>query len=156
MTDPEGEGIPSVADDTSTAYDDDRYRADDDTARGIPLDEPVAVDEYGNTAEEALRDEPLGARLLREEPDISPDDPETPWDEGIADEALTEEAARQAAIDADVLATPADWRPPERVGRLIDPDLGGPDDREPQALATDTGETHGLTAEEDAINEIPE
>jgi len=72
--DPDAEGLPSVADDTSTAYDEPEGRMRDDTAPALPSDEPLGVDRYGVTAEEARRGEPLKARLLREEPELDAED----------------------------------------------------------------------------------
>lgn len=72
---PESEGIPDHADDTSTAY----RRADrpdfDDSPPALPSDRPLGVDEYGVTAAEQRRGEPLDNHLAREEPDALPDDP---------------------------------------------------------------------------------
>jgi hypothetical protein len=44
---------------------------------------------------------------------------------------------------------------PGGVGRLVDPDLGGVEDTEAQAVATDTGEMSGLSAEEAAMHVEP-
>jgi hypothetical protein len=68
--DPDAEGLPSVADDTSTAYDEPESRMRDDTAPALPGDEPLGVDSYGVTAQEEQHGEPLKARLLREEPEL--------------------------------------------------------------------------------------
>ena len=43
----------------------------------VPGDAPVAADEYGTTAEEQHRGEPLDTRLAREEPDVLPAGDET-------------------------------------------------------------------------------
>ncbi|GIH08620.1 hypothetical protein Rhe02_66870 [Rhizocola hellebori] len=68
--DPDAEGLPSVADDTSTAFDEPEGRMRDDTAPALPSDEPLGLDHYGVTAAEAAHREPLKARLLREEPEV--------------------------------------------------------------------------------------
>jgi hypothetical protein len=89
--DPEAEGIPSVADDTSTAYDEPEPRMRPDEQPSLPVDKP---------------------------------------DHGVKHR-------------------------PGGVGRLVDPDLGGPQDTEPQAIASDTGELSGLSAEEAAMHLEP-
>jgi hypothetical protein len=86
--DPEAEGIPSVADDQSTAY-----------------DEP--------------------------EPSMRPDG-QPPLPAGRPDHGTKSQ--------------------PGGVGRLVAPDLGGPSDTEEQAVASDTGEMSGLSAEEAAMH----
>lgn len=67
---PEAEGIPDYADDTSTAYD----RADrpdlDDSPPALPADRPLGVDEHGVTAAEQRQGESLAEHLAREEPDV--------------------------------------------------------------------------------------
>ncbi len=79
VSDPEIDGIPNYADDDSTAYDDvDSPRvADGLDPAPVPLDRddgPVALDEFGTSAEEQRLGESLDGRLAREEPDLSPDD----------------------------------------------------------------------------------
>jgi hypothetical protein len=72
---PEDEGIPDHADDTSTAY----RRADrpdfDDSPPALPSDRPIGIDEHGVTAAEQRQGEPLETHLAREEPDVLPDEP---------------------------------------------------------------------------------
>lgn len=86
--DPEAEGLPSVADDQSTAYDEPEPRMRPDEQPPLPIDRP----DHGTKSQ------------------------------------------------------------PGGVGRLVDPDLGGPVDTEAQAVAFDTGETSGLSAEEAAMH----
>ncbi len=129
--DPDAEGLPSVADDTSSAYDDASGRTREDTAPALPGDEPVAVDDYGITEAESRRDEPLEQRLLREQPEVSPED--------IDD-----------SLDSIDLNEPS----PRRIGRLVDSSPDGLADDESQAIATDSGETLGLSAEEAAMHEV--
>jgi len=129
--DPDAEGLPSVADDTSTAYDDTHSRTREDTAPALPGDEPLAVDDYGVTQAEERRDEPLDARLLREEPEVAPDD-----------------------IDDSIGSIDLNEPPPRRIGRLVDSSPDGLVDDESQAIATDSGETLGLSAEEAAMHEV--
>jgi hypothetical protein len=123
--DPDAEGLPSVADDTSTAYDEPESRMRDDTAPALPTDEPLGLDHYGVTAAEEQHGEPLKARLLHEEPDLDA--------LGVDD-----------TIDSIDLNEPT----PQRLGRL--------EDTGDQAVAYDTGETMGLSAEEAAMHEIRE
>ncbi len=153
--DPESEGLPDSADDESSAYDEhDRPRFDSSaTTSG---DEPMGVDEYGVTAEESSHDAPMNRRLWREEKDISPDDPETPRDRMIAEEATTEDDWAQASLDADVLNDDSvtDVYEPRPVGRLIDADYDGLNDTEAESIAFDTGEIEGQSAEESAMHEI--
>ena len=158
--DPEAEGIPDVADDTSTAYDQPDKPRLEDSPVSLPVDRPVAVDDYGVTPEEGRHDEPLSARLMREEPDISPDDPETAAAPDLADEATSETAATWAARDADVLgaglAENLDSPPDEQVGRLVEPDEGVREDDEAESIAYDSGEHQGLSAEEAAMHIVPD
>ncbi len=111
--DPDAEGLPSVADDTSSAYDDASGRTREDTAPALPGDEP------------------LEQRLLREQPEVSPED--------IDD-----------SLDSIDLNEPS----PRRIGRLVDSSPDGLADDESQAIATDSGETLGLSAEEAAMHEV--
>ncbi|HEX6683373.1 MAG TPA: DUF5709 domain-containing protein [Candidatus Limnocylindrales bacterium] len=160
-SDPESEGIPDVADDTSTAYDDPKRPRFEDSPVALPADEAVAVDDYGVTAYESSHDEPLKARLTREEKDISPDDPQTAADEEIADEALSDDALAQAARDADTFGSEdmgeEDIDEPlgREVGRLVAPDEGGSfEDDEGQSIAYDSGEMKGRSPEEAAMHEV--
>lgn len=161
-TDPESEGIPDVADDDSTAYDDPRHHLFDDSPPKLPTDEPVGVDEYGVTGYEISHDEPLRARLVREERDFSDDEPETAAVPLIADEAISEEMLAQAARDADIFGEEdasdydLDEPPPRMVGRLVAPDEGGSfGDQEAESIAYDSGEREGQSPEEAAMHEVP-
>src|SRR5207247_1549984 len=75
VSDPESEGLPGVADDDSTAYDDVRTgrEADGPDPATLPGDVPLAVDRFGTTAAETRQGEPLDLRLAEEEPDLSPE-----------------------------------------------------------------------------------
>jgi hypothetical protein len=162
--DPESEGIPDIADDDSTAYDDREHHLFDDSPPSLPTDEAVAVDDYGVTGYEISHDEPLSARLVREERDISPDEPETAAIPGIADEATTDDMLAQAARDADAFGdedeTEYDIDEPASgsgyVGRLVAPDEGGSfEDDEADSIAYDSGEIEGQSPEEAAMHEVP-
>jgi hypothetical protein len=159
--DPESDGIPDVADDTSTAYDvHDRPRFEDSPVALPGDDDWVAVDDYGVTPEESRRDEPMNARLVRERRDVSPDDWETAADDVLADEAVSEEELAQAARDADAwgISEPEDInRPlPREVGRVVELDEGFGEDDEAESIAYDSGEIEGLSAEEAAMHEVPD
>ncbi|NUS72946.1 MAG: hypothetical protein HOQ05_06010 [Corynebacteriales bacterium] len=70
-SDPEREGLPSTADDDSTAQ---LGQPDSRTGEGpdpaaLPSDHPVAAEDYGMTPWEQEHKEPLEQRLRREEPD---------------------------------------------------------------------------------------
>lgn len=160
--DPESEGIPDVADDDSTAYDDPQHRLFDDSPPKLPTDEPVGVDDYGVTGYEISHDEPLQARLVREEHDFSPDEPETAPIPRIADEATSDEMLAQAARDSDIFGDEDETdydldEPPSRsIGRLVAPDEGGSfEDDEAESIAYDSGEREGQSPEEAAMHEVP-
>src|SRR3954469_5199750 len=156
VSDPEAEGLPGTADDDSTAYDDvDTGRvADGPDPAALPAEHPLAVDKFGTTAEEQREGESLDYRLAQEQPDIQPEDPlDSPG--ALADEAIDEQGAAQARLDADVYGESPTSDPDSAislyddgqldgvstapVGRLVDPNQGiGPDD-EPDNVASDAG-----------------
>ena len=72
VTDPEAEGIPGYADDDSSADPerDAARAADGPSPVALPTDQPIAVTDFGTTAEEQREGEPLDDRLRREEPDV--------------------------------------------------------------------------------------
>jgi Family of unknown function (DUF5709) len=161
--DPESEGIPDVAVDTSLAYDSKDRPGFEDSPPALPTEDAVATDEYGITAYEGSHDEPLSSRLVREEPDISPDTPETSADDGIADEATTDEMLTQASRDTDEFGfgpdEDVDLNQPllqQEVGRLVEDNEGSVWDDEAKSVGYDSDEGEGLSAEEAAIHEIPE
>jgi hypothetical protein len=176
VSDPEAEGLPGTADDDSTAYDDvlTGRSADGPDPAALPADRPQAVAAFGTTAEEQRAGESLDYRLSQEEPDIRPEDPlESPG--VLADEAIDEQSAAQARLDADVYGeSPTsdpdskvsiydfgqlDGTSPEPVGRLVEPDEGYGYDTEPDNIAYDAGAAGGgASAEELAIHhtEAPE
>lgn len=177
VSDPEAEGLPETADDDSTAWDDvDTGRvADGPDPASLPADEPLAVDRFGTTAEEARQGESLDFKLAREALTPPVDDPlAAPGNPVIADEAVSEEAARQAPLDAAVLdEEPVDPRTDsavsmydrpglgegtgQPVGRLVELDEGGLTDQERDSVAYDAGpDGGGASAEERAIHEAPD
>ncbi|MEH1012840.1 DUF5709 domain-containing protein [Micromonospora sp. CPCC 206060] len=174
VSDPEADGLPDTADDDSTAKDDvsTGREADGPNPAQLPGDRsPVAVDRYGNTAEEQLDGESLDYKLGRERLERPVDDPLAgSVDPDIAAEADSEEAAAQAQFDADVLnpGPTSDPRSPvsiydhgnlgtvadHQVGRLVEPDEGAHTDQETDSVAYDAGSAGGgASAEELAIHE---
>ena len=89
---------------------------------------------FGTTYDEQMRGESLDQQLSREEPDTGL---KAPW---------TDE---HAVYDEDETALP-------RAGRLMAPDDGAQDDREPDAIGVDVGVDGGAaTAEEAAVHLTP-
>lgn len=90
-----------------------------------PTDRPVAVDEWGTTAEEQREGEPLDLRLSREQPDpaMEVDVPYLSEAEGLGD-------------------APA--------GRLVDTDEGAREDDVKEAVAYDVGRDEGQRSAEEA------
>jgi hypothetical protein len=103
-----------------------------------PHDYPLAVDEYGVTAEEQALGEPLDLRLSREEPEVTA-------------------AADLPADESEGSDSPYPEDPDERVGRIVDLDEGARADTEKDAVAYDVGtDTGGFSAEERAMHLEPE
>jgi hypothetical protein len=176
ISDPEAEGLPLYADDDSNAYGDDLHQprmADGPDPAPLPGDQPLAVDRFGTTAEEARRGESLDYKLARENRDSNggaaaagaPARDEPAGDEG---DALTENLDRMPARALDAPDAPVDpydkvsmydrddvGDPQRRVGRLVEPDEGVRADVEPDAVAYDAGAAGGgETAEEAAVHEV--
>lgn len=80
---PEDEGIPDLQDGTP-----EQYWAEDPQEAPIPGDRPMAMDQYGTTAEEVREGEPLDERLWREEPDrqVPDSEPERPAGRLVAED----------------------------------------------------------------------
>lgn len=174
VSDPESEGLPGTADDDSSAYDEvDTGRwADGPDPAALPSDRPQAVDKFGTTAEEQRAGESLDYRLSQEQPDVQPEDPlDSPG--ALGDEAIDEQAAAQARLDADVYGDSPTSDPNSKVsmydfgqldgtsgapvGRLVEPDEGYGHDAEPDSVAYDAGAAGGgATAEELAIHQTQE
>jgi hypothetical protein len=139
----ESQGLPNHADDTSTAWDDPRHPDFDDSPPALPADEPQGLDDYGLTPDEEARDEPLRARMLREEPEIAlADGPDVVDGEPVG---VGDEFGETLSLDD----------PPVEVGRLIATGDDPYADDEAQAIAEDTGERQGLTPEEAAMHIVP-
>jgi hypothetical protein len=101
-TSPEDEGIPDLQDGTP-----EQYWAEDPQEAALPGDEPVAVDDFGTTAEEMREGEPLDERLRREEPErpVPEAEPAAPAgriveeDEGARPDTEPDAVARDAGGD---------------------------------------------------------
>jgi hypothetical protein len=97
----------------------------------VPGDRPVAVDDFGTTAQEQYEGEDLDGRLSREEPDqqVEPG-PASPGE------------------------TPGERH---RSGRLVAPSQGAGPDEDPDETALEVGpDRGGFSAEEDAMRVEPE
>jgi hypothetical protein len=173
VSDPEADGLPDVADDDSTAHDDvlTGRQADGAHPAELPGDNPVAVDRYGNTAQEQADGEALDYKLGRERPETPAIEVPAAIDPLIADEADGEAAAAQAQFDSDVMSDgpTSDPNSPvslydhgqlgevpgqEDVGRLVEPDQGIGGDQDAESIAFDAGAAGGgASAEELAVRE---
>ncbi len=122
----EDEGIPDLQDGTPQ-----QQWASDPQQQPVPGDEPMAVDEYGTTAEEQREPESLDGRLAREEAD-----------------AAEPAEATQAAAPGEVA---------EPAVRVVEPDEGGAPDTEKDMIADDVGpDAGGYSAEERAMHVEPD
>lgn len=175
LSDPEAEGLPGTADDDSGARDEvlTGREADGVDPFALPADQPVAVDHFGNTAQEQLEGESLDYKIGRERlepPVVHP--LAGPADPSLALEADSEAAASQAQLDADVMGDGPTSDPNSpvsiydhgnlgaatggKVGRLVEPDEGALTDDERDSIAFDAGVSGGgATAEELAVHETP-
>ncbi|MFX0591784.1 DUF5709 domain-containing protein [Melissospora conviva] len=173
VSDPEADGLPDVADDDSTAHDDvlTGRQADGAHPAELPGDNPVAVDRYGNTAQEQADGEPLDYKLGRERPETPVSEVTAEVDPLISDEADGEAASAQAQFDSDVLSDSPTSDPdspvslydhgqlgevPGRdvVGRLVEPEQGIGTDQDADSIAYDAGAAGGgASAEELAVRE---
>lgn len=100
----EDQGIPDLQD----GYPEQDW-AEDPQQAPVPGDEPVAVDDFGTTAEEQREGESLDGRLNREEPEplLGPagEEPRRSGrlvqdDEGVRDDTESEEVATDVGPDA--------------------------------------------------------
>ena len=175
LSDPESEGLPGTADDDSTARDEvlTGREADGVEPYALPADRPVAVDHFGNTAQEQLAGESLDYKIAREQLDqLVQDRLAGSADPSLALEADSEQAAAQAQFDADVMNEGPTSDPNSAVsvydhgnlgdtpgaaiGRLVEPDEGALRDEERDAVGYDAGVSGGgATAEELAVHETP-
>jgi hypothetical protein len=116
-----------------------RITGDPQEEMAVPGERPVAVDDFGTTAQEEIAGEALDGRLAREEPDLLERAATTPADESAdADQPYPEDRE-------------------ERVGRIVESDEGARADTEPDAVALDVGtDLGGFSAEERAMHVEPE
>ncbi|MFL6136305.1 MAG: DUF5709 domain-containing protein [Frankiaceae bacterium] len=129
----EDEGLPG----TDNALPGKQITGDPQDDIAVPGDTPLAVDDYGTTAEEQAAGEPLDLRLSREEPDVLDAVDSDPRDEIDSDEPF-----------------PADRE--ERVGRIVEPDEGARSDDEPTMVGYDADtDGGGFSAEERAMHIEP-
>jgi hypothetical protein len=161
IADPAADGIPEVADDDSTAYDDVTGRsaraADGRDPMALPGDRedgPIALDEFGTTADEQLAGQDLDSRLAREEPEVSEAGlPSTRFQD-------SESTSPDPRLDSQVSMYDRPGLDPlseDPVGRLVQPDQGSYNDSETDAIGYDAGAAGGgASAEEAAIHPIPE
>jgi hypothetical protein len=170
VSDPADTGIPEYADDDSTAYDDVESPrvADGLDPFALPADRddgPVAMDEFGTTAEEQRHGQPLDAAIAREEADagpdtvggvrdVGPDDQPEDTDELILDEEPVDPHLGSAVsmYDRDEPGVTST----DRLGRLVSPDEGAHEDAETDQVAFDRGAAGGgASAEELAVQPLP-
>jgi hypothetical protein len=177
VSDPEAEGLPSTADDDSTAFDEVESSriADGADPAALPSDRPVAVGHYGTTPDEGLQGESLDMKVAREEPDPALADPGERRD--ATRSPISAETFDAEPVDADTdrvdpdtsleLTDPVEahtdspvsvYDTGERgIGRLVEPDEGAHEDTEPDLVARDEGAAGGgATAEELAMHEVRE
>lgn len=116
-----------------------RITGDPQEEMATPGDRPIAVNDFGTTAEEEIAGEPLDGRLAREEPDLLERAVTTPADE-------SPDADQPYPVDRD-----------ERVGRIVETDEGARSDTESDAVAHEVGtDLGGFSAEERAMHIEPE
>ncbi|MFP3966378.1 DUF5709 domain-containing protein [Actinomadura fulvescens] len=171
----EDEGIPDLQDGTPG-----QQWAVDPQEQAVPGERPIAVDDFGTTADEQRQGEPLAGRLAREVPEEQPsfgvDEPasrpmteqaETQVETG--DAPLSEDGGLGVGSDLDTGFEPPDqvaddapaqpeepsgqvWDAPRPAGRLVAPDEGAHEDEEPDAVAAEVGpDAGGYSAEEAAM-----
>lgn len=97
----EDQGIPDLQD----GFPEQNW-AEDPQQAPIPGDEPMAVDDYGTTAEEQREGESLDGRLRREEPETGTHETDpalagrlVQQDEGVRDDTESEEVATDVGPD---------------------------------------------------------
>jgi hypothetical protein len=176
VSDPAADGLPETSDDDS--YADDAAEASRDPGGAqepLPPDRedgPLALDDYGTTAAERLRGEPLDRRLARETPDVGSrrpaEDPSPAMAEDLDPDVvgqLTEDTrllAETEPVDPHLGSAVSMYDRPvsgipygDGVGRLIRPG-GGYTSQDTDEVAYDAGTTAGgFGSEELAMHEMP-
>jgi uncharacterized protein DUF5709 len=180
VSDAEADGLPETTDPDSHADEalDDVRIVDGPTPVPLPPDRedgPLGLDEYGTSAAERDRREPLSRKLRRERPDLDADAVALLAGPGWDEETPDQQAARRPDEDAESLDSGGaidphlDWHTSMydravpgiptlgRIGRLVWPDAAGLAAGDPTLGAYDAGSAGGgFTAEEAAMHEIPE
>ncbi len=119
----ENSALPSL----DGAIDEDMSIGEAQDRQHSPRERPLAVNDWGTTAEEERRGEPLDGRLAREEPET-------------------------AVGDGPYLEDPY----PNPAGRLVEPDAGLGPDEEKDVVAADVGRDRGGRSAEEAAMRITE
>jgi hypothetical protein len=105
-----------------------------------PPERPLAVDDWGTTADEEAGDEPLTARLAREQREDDDYDGDDLGDSSDTDGELVDDEVGDA-----------------RAGRLVASDQGGTSDDDDELYATDVGiDGAASSAEEAAVHVVAE
>ena len=175
----EDEGIPDLQDGSP-----EQERAVDPQEAPVPADQPMAIDDFGTTADEQAAGAPLDDRLGREVGEEQPmfgagpapardQEPET-GTVGAAEDRVTADSGLGAGADLSTDFEPgpgADhgspaqpeepsgqiWEDPRPAGRLVAPDEGAHADDEPDEVAAEAGpDRGGYPAEEAAMRVEPE
>src|SRR2546423_8853419 len=123
VSDPEADGLPDTADDDSTAYDevDSPRAADGPDPASLPGDQPLAVDRFGVTAEDARVGESLDYKLGREQPD---GDRPTPTPRAGDDVDTIDDSTDRPDPDAGLVDAPVSGDPDSPVSVYDVPDTG--------------------------------
>jgi Family of unknown function (DUF5709) len=129
----EEEGIPDLED----SYPE-RQWAEDPQRAPVPQEQPVALDDFGTTAEEQREGESLDGRLSREQPDPALGDARRGEDWPETEEREFDPVRENEA--------------PRKAGRLVAPDEGVRTDTEKDAVAQEVGpDQAGFLPEEQAM-----
>jgi hypothetical protein len=161
VVDPAADGIPEVADDDSTAYDEVDSRsgriADGENPMALPGDRedgPTAMDDFGVTADEHRAGEDLEGRLAREEPEVTEAGlPSTHFEDSDAGPVDPQTDSQVSMYDRPGLDPVAEGR----IGRIVQPDEGGYNDKETDQIGYDAGAAGGgAGAEEAAMHQFPD
>jgi hypothetical protein len=171
VSDPAADGLPEVADPDSFA-DDDRDTSRIESYAGPPdrEDGPLALEEYGTTADERFVGEPLRRRLRRERPDLTDESLAVDAPPQMYTDTVSEQTEGGIGADSDVLDDgPVDPRLNSPVS-IYDRNVPGipslievgrltvtEDAITGDEVAYDAGATGGgFSAEEGAMHEVPD
>ncbi|WP_067491392.1 DUF5709 domain-containing protein [Actinomadura hibisca] len=114
---PEDEGIPDLQDGTPQ-----QQWAEDPQEMPLPGDEPVALDDFGTTAEEVREGEGLDGRLAREEPErpLPGDEPARPAGRLVEEDEGVRTDTEKDAVASDVGPDGGGYSAEERAMRVED------------------------------------